>query len=87
MVELDVTHLAVGGAGIGRAPDGRVVLCEGALPGERVEAQITDERRDFVRARHACGHPAVAVAGRAGLPVRPGRVRWLYLPVRPSGWP
>ena len=50
-MELDVTHLAVGGAGIARAPDGRVVLCEGALPGERVSARVVLERRDFLLAR------------------------------------
>ena len=50
-MELDVTHLAVGGAGIARAPDGRVVLCEGALPGERVSAWVVLERRDFLLAR------------------------------------
>jgi 23S rRNA (uracil1939-C5)-methyltransferase len=48
---LDITHLAAGGDGIGRASDGRVVLCEGALPGERVEATVVLERRDFLRAR------------------------------------
>src|SRR5450631_2725500 len=50
-VELDISHLAAGGDGIGRASDGRVVLCEGALPGERVEATVVLERRDFLRAR------------------------------------
>jgi len=48
---LDITHLAAGGDGLGRASDGRVVLCEGALPGERVEATVVLERRDFLRAR------------------------------------
>jgi len=52
-VQLAVTRLAVGGDGIGRAPDGRVVLCEGALPGETVDADVVDERRDFLRARVA----------------------------------
>jgi 23S rRNA (uracil1939-C5)-methyltransferase len=51
VVELDVTHLAAGGDGIARAPDGRVVLCEGALPGERVAARVVLERRDFLLAR------------------------------------
>jgi 23S rRNA (uracil1939-C5)-methyltransferase len=50
-VELDVTHIAAGGAGGARAPDGRVVLCEGALPGERVTARVVLERRDFLLAR------------------------------------
>jgi 23S rRNA (uracil1939-C5)-methyltransferase len=51
VITLDITHLAAGGDGIGRAGDGRVVLCEGALPGERVEATVVLDRRDFLRAR------------------------------------
>ena len=52
-MELEITHLAAGGDGLARAGDGRVVLCEGALPGELVDAEVVAERRDFLRARTA----------------------------------
>jgi 23S rRNA (uracil1939-C5)-methyltransferase len=42
--------MAAGGAALAREPGGRVVFVEGALPGERVLARITDSRRDFARA-------------------------------------
>ncbi|HEY2427870.1 MAG TPA: TRAM domain-containing protein [Acidimicrobiales bacterium] len=50
-VEVVVTRIAAGGDGIGRLGDGRVVFCEGALPGETVRVEVTDIRRDFARAR------------------------------------
>ena len=84
-MELDVTHLAVGGAGIARAPDGRVVLCEGALPGERVSARVVLERRDFLLTRAvsvlrasparmvpACPHVADGCGGCTFAYVHPG---------------
>jgi 23S rRNA (uracil1939-C5)-methyltransferase len=50
--ELVVTTSAPanGGAAIARHPDGRVVLVEGALPGERVAVRVRERRRDFLRA-------------------------------------
>jgi len=42
--------MAAGGAALARDADGRVVFVEGALPGERVRARITDARKDFARA-------------------------------------
>jgi 23S rRNA (uracil1939-C5)-methyltransferase len=50
LVELSVTAVAVGGEGVARADDGRVVFVRGGLPGERVAAVLTDERRRFLRA-------------------------------------
>src|SRR5437879_4596509 len=50
-VDAEPTAVAAGGDGIARAPDGRVVFIEGALPGERVRAEVTQERRDFLKAR------------------------------------
>jgi 23S rRNA (uracil1939-C5)-methyltransferase len=50
-VELTTTAVAVGGDAIARHADGRVVFVEGALPGEVVRVELTDERRDFARAR------------------------------------
>jgi 23S rRNA (uracil1939-C5)-methyltransferase len=47
---LEVTDAAVGGAGIARDAAGRVVLIEGALPGERVRVERTGVRRGVERA-------------------------------------
>src|SRR5947209_537187 len=48
-VELTVGDLAHGGAAIGRLGD-LVVFVQGAAPGERVRARITERRRTFARA-------------------------------------
>ncbi len=42
--------MAAGGAALARDEGGRVVFVEGALPGERVMARVTEERKDFARA-------------------------------------
>lgn len=42
--------MVAGGAALAREVGGRVVFVEGALPGERVSARVTDGRRDFARA-------------------------------------
>jgi 23S rRNA (uracil1939-C5)-methyltransferase len=44
------TAMAAGGAALARDADGRVVFVEGALPGERVMARLTEAKRDFARA-------------------------------------
>ena len=49
-IELDVTDVVAGGDGLAREQTGRVVFVRGALPGERVVARLTEERRDFARA-------------------------------------
>ena len=48
--EVMVGGVAAGGDGIGRLADGRVVFCEGGLPGERVAIAVTERRKDFARA-------------------------------------
>lgn len=48
-VEIRIDSVAVGGDGLGRAGDGRVVLVPGALPGELIRVQITEERRSMLR--------------------------------------
>ena len=50
--ELDVVveRLAVGGDGIAREPEGRVVFVEGGLPGEHVRVSVTRRARDYWRA-------------------------------------
>ena len=50
LIELEVTGVVAGGAGIGRAPDGRVVFVDGVLPGERIRMAVTERRRDYWRA-------------------------------------
>jgi len=43
--------MVAGGIALARQQDGRVVLLEGALPGEQVIAKEQSRKRDFVRAR------------------------------------
>jgi 23S rRNA (uracil1939-C5)-methyltransferase len=50
MPELLIDTIVAGGDGLAREDDGRVVFVRGALPGERVEVRLTEERRDFARA-------------------------------------
>ena len=47
---LDPAAMVAGGVALARDDGGRVVLVEGALPGERVVARLTEQRRDFARA-------------------------------------
>jgi 23S rRNA (uracil1939-C5)-methyltransferase len=49
-IELTTTSVAAGGDAVARDADGKVAFVTGALPGERVLAEITDERHDFNRA-------------------------------------
>lgn len=49
-VVLSPTAMVAGGDAFARDDNGRVVFVGGALPGERVRARLTDERRDFARA-------------------------------------
>jgi 23S rRNA (uracil1939-C5)-methyltransferase len=50
MLTLKITDLAVGGDGVGRDAEGRVVLVNGALPGETVAAEVVSEHRNHARA-------------------------------------
>ena len=49
-LELVPTGMVAGGAALARDEGGRVVFVDGALPGERVVARVTEERKDFARA-------------------------------------
>ncbi len=49
-VELTVGAVAHGGHCLARSGDGRVVFVRHALPGERVRAVVTEERRGYLRA-------------------------------------
>jgi 23S rRNA (uracil1939-C5)-methyltransferase len=51
MIQLDVERLTNGPDAMARAPDGRVVFLDAGLPGERVEAEMVAQRRDYGRAR------------------------------------
>ena len=47
---LSTTGVAAGGDALARDEDGRVVFVAGALPDERVVAEVREEKRDFLRA-------------------------------------
>lgn len=49
-VELNTSAMAVGGEAVARDPSGRVVFVAGALGGERLHAEVIDERRSYARA-------------------------------------
>ena len=49
-LELTVGAVAHGGFCVARAPDGRVVFVRHSLPGERVLAEVTEERAGYLRA-------------------------------------
>jgi tRNA/tmRNA/rRNA uracil-C5-methylase (TrmA/RlmC/RlmD family) len=51
LLRLVPTAMAAGGAAVAREVTGRVVLVDGALPGETVEAVLTEERSSYARAR------------------------------------
>jgi 23S rRNA (uracil1939-C5)-methyltransferase len=48
---LATTSIAVGGEAVARDADGRVVFIGGALPGERVLVELTEEKGTFARGR------------------------------------
>jgi len=50
-VELTTTRLVAGGDALARGADGRVIFVDGALPGERVQVDVTASHTDHQRAR------------------------------------
>ncbi len=48
-VELTVESVAVGGDGVAREPDGRVVFVPRTAPGDRVRVRLTEERGSWAR--------------------------------------
>jgi 23S rRNA (uracil1939-C5)-methyltransferase len=50
-VRLEIESLDAEGRGVARGPEGKVVFVEGALPGERVEAQVVRRKPKFDLAR------------------------------------
>jgi 23S rRNA (uracil1939-C5)-methyltransferase len=49
-LELQIDDLAFGGAGVARS-DGYVLFVQGAVPGDRVRAEVTKSKRSFAEAR------------------------------------
>ena len=49
--ELRIERLVAGGDALARDSDGRVVFVDNGLPGEAIEAEFTEVKRDFARAR------------------------------------
>jgi tRNA/tmRNA/rRNA uracil-C5-methylase (TrmA/RlmC/RlmD family) len=49
-IELDIHDVAFGGAGVGRL-DGKIVFVPLTIDGERVEAEVVEQRKSFARAR------------------------------------
>lgn len=50
MITLDIESLAYGGDAIAHLEDGRTAFVRGAVPGDTVEAEVTEDRGRFVRA-------------------------------------
>jgi 23S rRNA (uracil1939-C5)-methyltransferase len=50
-LELEISSLAFGGRGVARTPGGYVVFVAGALPGDKVRAEVTKPKRSFAEAR------------------------------------
>ncbi len=50
-LELEIDSLAFGGRGVARVDGGLVVFVSGALPGDRVRAEVTKSKRRFAEAR------------------------------------
>jgi 23S rRNA (uracil1939-C5)-methyltransferase len=50
MIQCRIEKLIQGGEGFGRMEDGRSVMVRGALPGELIEANVTEERPTWLRA-------------------------------------
>jgi 23S rRNA (uracil1939-C5)-methyltransferase len=48
-MEIRIDSIAAGGAGVGRAPDGRAVFVHRTAPGELVEARLLEEKKRWAR--------------------------------------
>ncbi|HSH44265.1 MAG TPA: TRAM domain-containing protein [Longimicrobiales bacterium] len=48
-IEVEVTGIAAGGAGVGRLPDGRVTFVHRTAPGDRVEVRVVEGRKRWTR--------------------------------------
>lgn len=50
-VRLQIERIAAGGAGVGRGPDARVLFVQRTAPGDLVEAELTEQKQRWGRAR------------------------------------
>jgi len=50
-VELQIERMVAGGLGLGREKSGRILLVQGALPGDRVLAQITETSQKLAKGK------------------------------------
>ncbi len=48
-LEVEVTGIAAGGAGVGRLPDGRVTFVHRTAPGDRAEVRIVESKKRWTR--------------------------------------
>ncbi|HUG39098.1 MAG TPA: TRAM domain-containing protein [Longimicrobiales bacterium] len=48
-VEVEITGIAAGGAGVGRLPDGRVTFVHRTAPGDRAEVRVVETRKRWTR--------------------------------------
>ena len=48
---IDIERLAIGGEGVGRLDDGRVVFVSGTVPGDRVDVELTEEKKRYAKGR------------------------------------
>jgi 23S rRNA (uracil1939-C5)-methyltransferase len=51
VVEVTIAGVAAGGDGVGRLPDGRAVFVRTAIPGDRVDVEVYEEKARFARGR------------------------------------
>lgn len=51
MIRVQIAGLGDHGEGVGRLPDGMAVFVPGAIPGDRVEVEVTERRKNFARGR------------------------------------
>ena len=50
-MEIEISRMANNGKGVGRAPDGKTVFVTGAVPGDRLLAEVTAEKGRLYEAR------------------------------------
>ena len=50
-MEIEISLMANNGKGVGTAPDGKTAFVSGAVPGDRLLAEVTAEKGRFYEAR------------------------------------
>ena len=74
VMDLTPEKMVAGGEALARDADGRVVMIQGAIPGEAVRVEITTAKKSFARGRGPRGARAVGRSHRAAVPARARRV-------------